>query len=124
MEHLREVFEKSLDLSATIIEGAEHTQTLLTNENYDESVRLMNDVMTGYSSVQSALEQIDPEQIDLFPVLEQGKQVEASIEHIVTAFEEETYGKANEILQFTLIPRLKKWQHEMNTLFGPLVTEH
>ncbi|PSL48600.1 hypothetical protein B0H94_104201 [Salsuginibacillus halophilus] len=119
-EELRDVLQKSLDLSDTIKEGAEHAKKLLDSETPEHSVPLLEDVSRALQAVQSALGQIDPQVFDAAQIVEEGERVDAALSHVADALQAETYGSAKEVMQFTLLPRLNAWR---DMIYDALTTE-
>lgn len=118
MEKHLEVMKLNLQLSETLVEGLTHVQKQLNEAKYPEAIQLMDDVIGGFASIENSVGPVlgNMEQTNL--VEEQIEKVRNNLEQVVTSFESQSYGTAQEIIQFTLIPNVKKLQAEMETLFA------
>ncbi|MGJ9385227.1 hypothetical protein [Salipaludibacillus sp. CF4.18] len=119
MEKHLDVMKQSLQLSETVLEGLTHVQKQLNEKKYPEAMQLMDDVVGGFASIENSIGPVFEEMNDTELVEVHIGKVRESLERVVTSLEDHSYGTVQEILQFTLIPNVKKLKAEMETLFEP-----
>ncbi|MGJ9385246.1 hypothetical protein [Salipaludibacillus sp. CF4.18] len=119
MEKHLDVMKQSIQLSETVLEGLTHVQKQLNETKYPEAMQLMDDVVGGFASIENSVGPVFADLNDTELVEAQIGKVRESLEGVVTSLEGHSYGTVQEILQFTLIPNVKKLKAEMETLFEP-----
>ncbi|WP_240374119.1 hypothetical protein [Bacillus piscicola] len=120
MEKYIDVMKQSVELSHTMIEGLQHMQTLFGQGKMEDTVFLFEDIVAAFSSVEEAVAPVAPDmpQSDLETKLQ---QVQRALEVTVTAYEKKQYGKVQEIIQFTVLPKCKELHQELETAFQPYI---
>ncbi|MCE7793202.1 hypothetical protein K8O68_12315 [Salipaludibacillus sp. CUR1] len=121
MEKYTEVMKHSLQLTETMVEGLSHIQKQLSEGKYLEATQLLTDVISGYASIENSVRPV-------LIALEKEGQVEGHLDdvrknmgQVVTLLEEEDFGTVQEVIQFTLLPNVKKLKEEMETVFKPYI---
>lgn len=121
MENYLEVMKQNLNVIETMVEGLIHTQKQLSEKNYPEAVQLMEDMIIGFTAVERssrpALKNID----NTLDTEKYFNNVRSNLDLVVTHLENRSYARLQEIFQFTLIPNVKKLQHELEQHFQPYV---
>ncbi|OLO38106.1 hypothetical protein BTR23_11970 [Alkalihalophilus pseudofirmus] len=116
MEKYIDVMKKSLELSETILEGLEHVQKLLSEGNYEQSILLMEEVLVAYTTIERSIKPVNQE-FDNETIGHLQNGLKKTIELVVNAYESKSYVKVNEIIQFSLLPQLNKFKHELEQNF-------
>ncbi|MCL7746704.1 hypothetical protein [Halalkalibacter alkaliphilus] len=120
MEKQIEVMKQSVELSGTIVEGLEHIQKLIGEGKVQRTIYMFEDVLLAYSTIEKSIEPInsklESEQLGLATT-----NLKQTLELVVESYEEKDYGKVQGILQFTLIPQVKKWREELTSAFKPYI---
>ncbi|WP_416147303.1 hypothetical protein ACM26V_13855 [Salipaludibacillus sp. HK11] len=111
--------KQSLQLSETVLEGLTHVQKQLNETKYADAMQLMDDVIGGFASIENSASPVFADLKDTELVEAHIGKVRDSLERVVTSLEDHSYGIVQEILQFTLIPNVKKMKVEMEALFEP-----
>jgi uncharacterized protein (UPF0297 family) len=119
MEKDLDVMKQSIELSETVLEGLTHVQKKLNETKYPEAMQMMNDVVGGFASIENSVGPVFADMNDTELVKVHISKVAESLERVVTSLEDHSYGTVQEILQFMLIPNVKKLKAEMETLFEP-----
>ncbi|MBP1931459.1 hypothetical protein [Ammoniphilus resinae] len=118
MEKYIDVMKRTIELSVTCLEGLEHIKVKLNEGRFEETIQLMNDVVTAFSKMESSIQPI----FHTLPSNEIQPLTHSLInafENAVTAYEQGQAGKVKEIFQFTLLPAYKKWKVEVEKVFHP-----
>ncbi|MFB4165226.1 hypothetical protein ACE1TI_15790 [Alteribacillus sp. JSM 102045] len=116
MEKQLPVIQKVLELSETMGEGLQHIQYLLNEGKIESALPLFEDVIYAFSvSEQSLQPVIESQHFDTIQA--QHHTFRESLQYIVTILEKGEFEKGKEVLQFTLLPRWKKWSSTLETSF-------
>ncbi|WP_368503266.1 hypothetical protein AB3N04_13520 [Alkalihalophilus sp. As8PL] len=117
MQKYRDIMVQVIDLTSTMIEGAAHMQVLLNEGKFEQSIILFEDVMKAYSAVERS---VAPVLVELEEEEVQGQlvRVRESLELVVSAFERKNFAHSKELLQFGLIPALKKAETQFIQAFS------
>jgi hypothetical protein len=120
MEKYVNVMKRTLELSESCQEALEHIKARLNEGNFEETMRLMDDLVNGFyqieKSVQAFSSSLPSNQME-----NTTNQVRKAMEHVVSAYEQGERGKVLEIIQFNLLPNYKKWKTELETTLHPFV---
>ncbi|MTI80205.1 MAG: hypothetical protein FH758_04850 [Firmicutes bacterium] len=115
-----DVIKRAVDLSETGLEGMLHISSKLNEGNYQQAIPLLEDVMKAClsidASIQPVLSELASNELESL-----GKKVRNGFELVVSAFEQGEPGKAQEVVQFNLMPNYKKWHAEINRVLKPLI---
>ena len=116
MEKHIDVMKQSGELTETILEGLQHIQKLLGEGKHGQTIYMFKDVLLAYSSIEKSLEPIKGELAneELTSIARNLKHI---LELVVDYYEAKQYGKVQEVMQFTLIPQVKKWKDELQKAF-------
>ncbi|QKS72351.1 hypothetical protein FLK61_37620 [Paenalkalicoccus suaedae] len=116
MDNTVEVTQRSVALAETMQEGVAHIKKLLQEGKYEQTVSLLDDIVQGFASVSASINQIKDD-IDTENIRVAEANLRNGFDAIVTAYERKNYGQAQEIIQFTLQPKLKAWHDAMEDSF-------
>ncbi|MFD1849058.1 hypothetical protein [Oceanobacillus bengalensis] len=116
MEKNTEVMQQSKELLQTVNEALQHIQNLLKEGKFESTITLFGDVVQAYSAVEGAVDHL-PDELLSVENRELTTEVRNAIELIVSAYESKDYGKVQEVLQLSLIPRFSKWQEDLESVF-------
>ncbi|ADH98555.1 hypothetical protein Bsel_1036 [[Bacillus] selenitireducens MLS10] len=119
MDKYTDVMKQSLNVLETMTEGLIHIQKQLGEGKAPDAIQLMDDMMVGFMSVKQSLEPVFEELEGTDIATQQLEKVSETLERVVTAFEGEAYGTVSEVLQFTLVPEVKKLHSALEELFKP-----
>ena len=119
MDHFTDVMKQSLNVLETMQEGLEHIPRQIQEKKIPDAVQLMDDMMVGYMSVKQSLQPVFEELEGTDIATQQLEKVSETLERVVTTFEGEAYGTVSEVLQFTLVPQVKKLHSALEELFKP-----
>ncbi|WP_339213811.1 hypothetical protein [Ornithinibacillus sp. FSL M8-0202] len=112
-----DVMKQSLELQDTLMEGLKHIQIQINEGKYEDSILLFEEAVRAYSMIEKSLKGL-PEGVLSDENIKLAEKVKVTIELVVSAYESYSYGKVQEILQFTLIPSFKKWKSELEKNFN------
>jgi hypothetical protein len=112
MEKYNDVLKKSTELLETVQEGLLYTLKRLNEGHFEDTIYLFEDAVEAFSVIERSLNVI-PKDILNEDVTELTAKVKNAIELIVSAYELKDDAKVKEILQFSLIPRCKKWNEAL-----------
>ncbi|KMJ56044.1 hypothetical protein AB685_24070 [Bacillus sp. LL01] len=117
MQKYRDIMVQVIDLTSTMIEGTTHMQVLLKEGKFEQSIILFEDVMKAYAAVERS---VAPVLVELEQEDVQGQlvKVRESLELVVSAFEKKEFAHSKELLQFGLIPALKKTEAQFTNAFS------
>jgi hypothetical protein len=105
-------------LSDTCLEGLENIKGRLNEGQFQETIQLMSDVVTGFSqkekSIQPIFSDFPSNQIETLT-----QSLRNAFELTATAYEQGQVGKVLEIFQFNLLPAFKNWKSELEQTFTP-----
>ncbi|UOQ85179.1 hypothetical protein [Gracilibacillus salinarum] len=113
-----QVMQQSLHLSETIEEGVLHIQSQLKIGELAETFYLFEDVVQAFASIETAVEGLD-EGFDSASVQTETNKLRQTISLVVDQYEANNIGKVQEILQFSIVPAVKRWRTEMENAFHP-----
>ncbi|MGY0692118.1 hypothetical protein ACW2QC_04900 [Virgibacillus sp. FSP13] len=118
MEKYIDVMKQSTMLQETAYEGLQHIQVLLKEGKFEESIALFSETVQAFSSIEEAVIGL-PDEI----LTEDSKSLTTEVRNafniVVSSYELKEYGKVQEVLQFTLTPRFKRWMEELVEAFTP-----
>ncbi|MFA9558929.1 hypothetical protein ACERII_16585 [Evansella sp. AB-rgal1] len=118
MEKYIEVMKQSLELTETMLQGLQHIQKLIGEGKHEQTIITFEDVLSAYSTIENSIKPIKDK-------LECEQQTSTNLNHIlelvVNRYEEKDYYKVQEVMQFTLIPQVKKWKEELENTFHPYI---
>jgi|SRR5699024_2879547 len=120
MEKYISVIKQSIELLNTTQEGLEHVQRLLKEGKFENSIPLFSDILLAFSTVESTVICL-PEEILLDEAKGCTSKVRKALDFFVGTYEAKDYYKIQEILQFTLIPRFKRWKDLLEEMFSSYV---
>jgi hypothetical protein len=112
MEKYNDVLKRATELLETVHEGLLHIFKRLNDGHFEDTIYLFEDAVEAFSVIERSLNVI-PKDILNKDLSELTAKVKDAIELIVSAYELKDYAKAKEILQFSLIPRCKKWNEAL-----------
>jgi len=76
-----------------VLEGLTHVHKQLNETKYPEAMQLMDDVISGFGSIENSVGPVFADLIDTELVEVQLGKVRESLERVVTSLENHTYGK-------------------------------
>jgi hypothetical protein len=118
MEKYLDVMKRIVELAETCLEGMEHIKLQLNEGRFEDSIRLMTDVVDAYHSMEKSLQdflsQLPPNRIE-----ELSNTLRSAFEYMVSAYEEGKGAMALEIIQFNLLPSYKRWKGELERILNP-----
>jgi len=112
MEKYNDVLKRSTELLETVHEGLLHILKRLNDGHFEDTIYLFEDAVEAFSVIERSLNVI-PKDLLNEDLGELTVKVKDAIELTVDAYELKDYAKAKEILQFSLIPRCKKWNEAL-----------
>ncbi|WP_188206706.1 hypothetical protein [Alkalibacillus aidingensis] len=115
MDQQTQILKQSIDLSQTMLQGLEHIQALLNDGKFEETMYLFEDVVRAHLSVSKSL--INKKEIDVSKINEKSQNIQDSFDKVVKAYETNDKGSVQQILQFTLIPKVKEWHEELDEVY-------
>jgi RNA binding exosome subunit len=118
MEKYIDVMKQSTELLKTALEGLQHIQTLLSEGKFEDSIFLFENTVQAFSTIENSLKGF-PDDILTEDIQTITNNVRNAFEIVVSSYETKNYAKVQEVLQFTLIPRYKNWEHELEKTFNP-----
>lgn len=120
MEKYVDVMNRTLQLSETCLEALEYIQSKLNDGLMDETIPLMDDLVSGFYQIEKSIEVFSP----VLPDNQLDRRITPlrnSTELVVSAYEQEDRGKAQERIQFNMLPGLKAMKAELETVLHPFV---
>lgn len=120
VEKQQQVMKHALELVETIQEGIIHIKNELISGKFSETMNLFEDVVLAFTSVESAINQLD-EDVKTDQLVEATEKVKKAIELVVDQYEIGNRTSMQEIMQFTLGPSVKQWRTEMENNFHPYI---
>ncbi|MBU9711756.1 hypothetical protein [Evansella tamaricis] len=121
MDKYIEVMKRTKELTDTMLEGLEHINELFKDGKYEETIQLFESVVVAYTTIQNSLEPIK-EKLNNGDLESTTKNFNHILELVVDYYETKDYGRVQEVIQFTLLPHVKKWRGELETAFEPFLT--
>lgn len=115
MDKQIEVMKKAVELSKTGFEGLEHIYNKTLEGQFEETAILFKDVFHAFTEIDKAIKPIIPElsknEIEPLTVsLIEGFKI------MLATYEKEENMRPLEIIQYTLMPRYKKWQAKLERI--------
>lgn len=120
MEKYINVMQQATELTETMVEGLKHIQKLLGTGKFEESVILLENVVASFASVEQSIVPVKAK-LDNHAIDAKSERVKEALNLILDACETSNYGKVQEMMQFTLIPQVQKWQKEIVQAFNPYI---
>ena len=120
MEKYIEVMERLAELTGTIVDGLKHIQKLLGESKFEETMNLLENVVSAFASIEKSIVPVKGK-LEKHDIDSKSKNVQEALNLVVSAYELGNYGKAQEILQFTLVPLANKWKEELEKAFYPYI---
>jgi hypothetical protein len=117
MEKYRDVMEQSVELVNTMVEGTGHLQLLLNEGRFEQGIILFEDIMKAYAAIERSITPV-VEEVEGEAISAQLGKVRESLELVLTHFEKKEFGRVKEVVQFNLLPQLKKVEAECSTAFS------
>jgi hypothetical protein len=110
-EHF-ETISRLLDLAGTCQEGLEYTKAALSQGKADSSVSVLVDALEAFSMMEANLQPLLPG-LPGNRISELTDKLRQAFDLVVTVHEEGRAGKAQEYMQFVLIPGYQLWREEL-----------
>ncbi|PRO65640.1 hypothetical protein [Alkalicoccus urumqiensis] len=123
MEKQIPVMTQSLSLVRTLEDAAGHIQHQLAEGELNDTFYLVEDLLSGFTAVQEALQPLDQEILDLSGVITASDDVQQALAQLVEAYEKKDHQEAQEQTRTTLAPRLTKLRAEMEEAFQSYTTQ-
>lgn len=120
MEKYINVMQQATELTETMVEGLKHIQKLLGTGKFEESVILLENVVASFASVEQSIVPVKAK-LDNHAIEAKTERVKEALNLILDACEAMNYGKVQEMMQFTLIPQVQRWQKELAQAFNPYI---
>jgi hypothetical protein len=120
MEKYNDVLKRSIELLETVHEGLLHILKKLNEGHFEDTIYLFEDAVEAFSVIERSLNVI-PKDILNEDVTELTMKVKNVIELVVSAYELKDHAKVKEILQFSLIPRCKKWNETLADISARII---
>lgn len=118
MEKQLDIMRQTSELLITGYEGLTHIQQLLKEGKFKDTIPLFSDVVHAFSVIENSVDNLPVEMLS-----DDSKslttKVRDALDLVVGSYELEQSGKVQEMLQFTLIPRYRRWMEELDRIFNP-----
>lgn len=117
MDNHIEIMQKVTELSKTGLEALEHIQKRTMEGHFEETAPMFKDVFNSFTEIEKAIQPI-------LPAIENNElnALTASLlegfKLMLGAYKKEENMRPLEVMQFTLLPRYKKWQEELEESFS------
>lgn len=118
MERQIEVMNRVLELSSTCQEAVAHIKGRLNEGLFESTSLLMSDVVEGFYHLEQALANLTV-QLPKNNIEQNVRQLQQSLQLIVTAYEQGQPGQVLEKLQFNLEPALHRLHRELELALHP-----
>ncbi len=118
VEKYVDVMKQSVELSDTLLEGLQHIQKLLGEGNAEQTIYMFEDVLLAYSTIEGSIEPIK-EELKNEELTTSAIKLKQTLELVVSNYEAKDYNKVQEVIQFTLVPQVKKWKQQLQGAFQP-----
>lgn len=109
--------EQSVELVNTMVEGTGHLQLLLNEGRFEQGIMLFEDIMKAYAAIERSIAPVI-EEVEGEETSSQLGKVRESLELVLTHFEKKEFGRAKEVVQFNMLPQLKKVEVECSKAFS------
>ncbi len=86
MEKYLDIMKRTIELSETCLEGLEHIKGELNEGRFEETIQLMNDVVTAFSQMENSIKSIFPTLLSNH-IESLTHSLRNAFEHMVTAYE-------------------------------------
>ncbi|WP_424766657.1 hypothetical protein [Paenibacillus sp. sgz302251] len=120
MEKHVDVMKRTIELSEGCLEALEHITVRLNEGAFEETIRLMDDLVNGFYQIEKSLQgfisKLSGHQLE-----ETMNQLRNAIEHVVSSYEQGNRGKALEGIQLNLLPSFKGLNAELEVTFRPYI---
>lgn len=117
-ERFREVVFRTKELGETVVEALEHTQRLINEGQFEQSVYMFEEAMKGYAQIESAIKPSAPAELVVH-----FDQVLIVANQIVAAYSEQEFEKVKEMLQMSMIPAYKKLDQAIVDTYQDYLTQ-
>lgn len=116
-----DVIKRIVELAETGLEGLKQIELDLKEGKYEQSVTLLQDTINAFYSIEKAIKPMTPNLLpnELTPL---SQQLTESYQLIISAYEQRAYTKAQEIMQYNLLPSYKKWHAELDSSLLPYIS--
>ncbi|MBP1971729.1 glutathione synthase/RimK-type ligase-like ATP-grasp enzyme [Virgibacillus natechei] len=94
-----------LNIMETLLEATEHFSTLIKKKELNQSVYILSSIVNGFEAVDQILASTQSTKGKA-----EGEKIERSINLITKQLEQGNFLKVSEIVQFSLMPQLRKWK--------------
>jgi hypothetical protein len=120
MEQYNDLLKRTTVLLETMQVGLLYTLKRLNEGHFEDTIYLFGDTVQAFSVIEMSLNVI-PKDILNKDLSELTVKVKNAIELIVSAYELKDFAKVKEVLQFSLIPRSKKWSEALADISARLL---
>lgn len=117
-ERFREVVVRTKELGETVVEALEHTQRLINEGQFEQSVYMFEEAMKGYAQIEAAIKPAAPAELVVH-----FDQVVKVANQIVAAYSEQAFEQVKEMLQMSMIPAFKKLDHAIVDTYKDYLTQ-
>ncbi|RPF54366.1 YheC/YheD family protein [Aquisalibacillus elongatus] len=115
MANSNKELEQIVNISDTILEATEHFHQLIKDKDVPKSIYIFSSIVEGYTVIQQSINQ-NNHLYSLFNKYDQ--KIMSNIKNISELLEKQKHLKVNEIVQFSFLPLLKKWNKELHQQIG------
>ncbi|SES27210.1 hypothetical protein SAMN04487944_1319 [Gracilibacillus ureilyticus] len=120
MEKQIDIIKNVLTLSETVMEGLLHIQSALNERQLEETMFLFEDIIQAFATIEGAINNLDST-YKSEEIIDKTTKVQQGLEVAVQQYEVKHRGKLQEVLQFNLLPSVKKWRQELENGFQKYV---
>lgn len=114
----REVCQEVLRLADLLEEDLAKLQLQLNDTDLNVTSAMIETVIKRFMGANQEIAKVRGE-IDTTVLKSEAMAVQQGFDYVVNAYEEEKKGKVQEIIQFTLMPRVKTWRAKVHEVIGP-----
>ncbi len=113
-----DVIKRIVELAETGLEALQHIDLKLKSGELKQTITLMNDLVNAFYTIEKAVRPMLPDLLEnKLEVL--AEELKNAFDDMVSAYESGEINRANEVMQFKLMPGYKKWQAEIDRVFMP-----
>jgi ribosomal protein S1 len=120
MENYIDLMKQVSELSDSALEGLEHVKQMLNAGNIKSALILSRDFTQAFYQMEKTCGLISKNQLS-DELRNQTISLRESINVLVSAFEVSQYSRAQEVIQFNVLPAYKKWQSLLQGDFRPYI---
>ncbi|MFB1082279.1 hypothetical protein [Jeotgalibacillus sp. JSM ZJ347] len=116
-ERFREVVVRTKELGKTVVEALDHTQRLINEGQFEQSVYMFEEAMKGYAQIELAIKPSAPAEL-----IVHFDQIVKVANQVVAAFSDQAFEKVKEIMQLSMIPAFKRLDAGISEVYQEYLT--